>query len=112
MNIMYVSVAERTFEIGLRKSLGARRQDVLWQFLLEAVVITISGGIVGVIIGIGIAFAVSLVANGFGLKWIFSIPLQSIFLSVGFSGLIGLVFGLYPARKAAGLSPMDALRQE
>jgi putative ABC transport system permease protein len=112
MNIMYVSVAERTFEIGLRKSLGAKKKDVLWQFLCEAILVTIGGGIVGVIVGILIAFLVSVIATSAGLKWVFSISLFSILLSVGFSAAIGLVFGLYPAKKAAALSPIDAIRQE
>lgn len=112
MNIMYVSVAERTFEIGLRKSLGARSKDVLWQFLVEAILITIGGGIVGVIAGALIALLIYFGATSFGLKWVYSVPPQAILLSVGFSALIGLIFGLYPAKKAAGLSPIDALRQE
>jgi putative ABC transport system permease protein len=112
MNIMYVSVAERTFEIGLRKSLGARSKDVLWQFLIEAILITIGGGIVGVIAGALVALLIYFGATSFGLKWVFSIPPQAILLSVSFSALIGLIFGLYPAKKAASLSPIDALRQE
>ena len=112
MNIMYVSVAERTFEIGLRKSLGAQKKDILWQFLCEAVIITVGGGIVGVIAGALVALLVYFGATAFGLKWIYSVPPQAILLSVSFSALIGLVFGLYPAKKAANLSPIDALRQE
>ena len=112
MNIMYVSVAERTFEIGLRKSLGARSKDVLWQFLVEAVLITIGGGIVGVIAGALIALLIYFGATSFGLKWVYSIPPTAILLSVSFSGLIGLVFGIYPAKKASSLNPIDALRQE
>lgn len=112
MNIMYVSVAERTFEIGLRKSLGAKKKDVLWQFLFEAILVTVGGGVVGVVIGILIAFLVYVLASSAGFKWVFSISLFSILLSVGFSAAIGLVFGLYPAKKAAALSPIDAIRQE
>jgi putative ABC transport system permease protein len=112
MNIMYVSVAERTFEIGLRKSLGARSKDVLWQFLVEAILITIGGGIVGVVAGALLALLIYFGATSFGLKWVYAIPPSAILLSVSFSGLIGLVFGLYPAKKASSLNPIDALRQE
>lgn len=112
MNIMYVSVAERTFEIGLRKSLGAKRQAILWQFLMEAILVTLGGGIVGIAVGALLAFGVYEAALSFGLKWVYSIPPASIFLSVGFSAAIGVIFGLYPARKAADLNPMDAIRKE
>ncbi len=112
MNIMYVSVAERTFEIGLRKSLGARSKDILLQFLAEAVLITLGGGVVGVVLGTILAFIIYIVAVSFNFKWVFSVPLSSIALAVGFSATIGLLFGLYPAKKAAALSPIDALRRE
>ncbi len=112
MNIMYVSVAERTFEIGLRKSLGATKQAILWQFLAEAVLITIGGGIVGIIGGALMAFLIYVTATSFGFKWIYSITFGSIFLSVGFSATIGFIFGLYPARQASNLNPIDALRKE
>lgn len=112
MNIMYVSVAERTFEIGLRKSLGARSKDVLWQFLAEAVLVTLGGGIVGIAVGALLALAVYAVALKFGLKWVYSIPFFSIVLSLGFSGAIGIIFGLYPAKRAAALNPIDAIRKE
>lgn len=112
MNIMYVSVAERTFEIGLRKSLGAKSRDILWQFLSEAVLVTLGGGVVGIVVGTLLALIVYLAATHFGLKWVFSIPLNSIVLSVGFSAAIGIIFGLYPAKQAAALNPMDAIRKE
>lgn len=112
MNIMYVSVAERTFEIGLRKALGARRANILWQFLSESVVITFLGGIMGVIWGALAALLVYLLATGSGLEWIYSVSPFSIFLSVGFSIVVGIIFGLYPARKAANLDPIAALRKE
>lgn len=112
MNIMYVSVVERTFEIGLRKALGASRQAILRQFLAEAVLITIGGGIVGVIGGSLLAFLIYLAATAAGLAWIFQITFSSIFLAVGFSAVIGLVFGLYPASTASKLNPIDALRRE
>jgi ABC-type antimicrobial peptide transport system permease subunit len=85
MNIMYVSVAERTFEIGLRKSLGAKKKDVLWQFLFEAILVTVGGGIIGVVIGVAIAFLVYLLATSYGFKWVYSVSFFSIILSVGFS---------------------------
>lgn len=112
MNVMYVSVAERTFEIGLRKSAGATTKDILWQFLVEAVVLTIFGGVLGVGIGIVISFLISVIANALGFNWAFSISLFSIFLSTGFSTTVGVLFGLYPAKKAAALDPMVAMRQE
>lgn len=112
MNIMYVSVAERTFEIGLRKSLGATKKDILWQFLTEAVLITIGGGITGIILGALVAFVIYLGATSLGFKWIYTIPLPTVLLAIVFSGTIGLLFGLYPAKKAAELSPIDALRKE
>ena len=112
MNIMYVSVAERTFEIGLRKSLGAKKSDVLTQFLSEAVLVTLGGGIVGIIFGSIFAYIIYILATRFGFKWVYIISLQSILLSVGFSATIGLIFGLYPARRAANLNPIDALRKE
>lgn len=112
MNIMYVSVVERTFEIGLRKALGARKKDILWQFLSEAVVVTLAGGLVGIVLGALMALVVYLIAIYYGLVWVYSIPLSSIFLSVGFSAFIGLLFGIYPAQKAANLNPIEALRKE
>lgn len=112
MNIMYVSVAERTFEIGLRKSLGARARDILWQFLAEALLVTLGGGIVGIIIGALLALIVYAAAIHFGLKWVYQIPFISIVISVGFSAAIGIIFGLYPAKQAAALNPMDAIRKE
>jgi putative ABC transport system permease protein len=112
MNIMYVSVSERVFEIGLRKALGAKSKDILWQFLFESITLTCIGGMVGVIIGAILAFIVYLIAAANNFNWVYSIPVFSIILSVGFSGIIGLVFGLYPARRAAKLNPIEALRKE
>lgn len=112
MNIMYVSVTERTFEIGLRKSLGARKKDVTWQFLLEAVILTLSGGVVGIILGAVLALVIYLLAVYYNFDWVYSVPITSIILAVGFSIGIGLLFGLYPARKAANLNPIEALRRE
>lgn len=107
MNIMLVSVTERTKEIGLLKAIGAKQNDILTQFLVEAVVMTLIGGIVGIILGIGGAYLISLVA---GIPFVVSVP--AIAIAVGVSTLVGIVFGLYPARRASQLSPIDALRYE
>lgn len=107
MNIMLVSVTERTKEIGLLKSIGAKENDILTQFLIEAVVMTVIGGAIGIFLGITGAFIVSLVA---GIPFILSIPW--IIIAVVASTLVGIIFGLYPARRAAALSPIDALRYE
>ncbi len=111
MNIMLVSVLERTFEIGLRKALGAKRQQILKQFLTEAI-ITGLGGISGIIIGVVISLLISVGAASLGFVWPFAVPLYGIILAVGFSTICGLVFGIYPARRAANLDPIEALRYE
>ncbi len=107
MNIMLVSVTERTREIGIRKALGATYHNILLQFLIEAMVIGIVGGSVGVLLGIGASFAISYIAG-----WNTVISLWAIIIAVAFSVGIGLFFGIYPARKAALLNPIDALRYE
>lgn len=112
MNIMYVIVSERTAEIGLRKAVGAKYSDIMWQFLIESVIVTLAGGIVGIIFGIGISAAISWGAANYGLDWKFAIPARSIMVAIGFSSFFGIVFGLYPARKAARLDPIAALRNE
>jgi putative ABC transport system permease protein len=112
MNVMYVSVAERTFEIGLRKSVGATKKDILQQFLIEAIVITGIGGVVGIIFGIIISFLISVGAQLAGFAWPFKISILSVILSVSFSTAVGLLFGLYPAKKAAELNPIEALLAE
>jgi putative ABC transport system permease protein len=111
-NIMYVSVAERTFEIGLRKAVGAKSKDILWQFLAEAMILTFYGGIVGVILGLMISYAIFLGAVNYGLNWTFSVSLFSLVLSIAFSTFVGLFFGIYPAKKAAGFDPIVAIRKE
>lgn len=107
MNIMLVSVTERTREIGIRLAVGAREKDVLLQFLIEAVVLSVFGGIVGILLGLGAAVAGSRIMN---------IPffpnIEIIVIAVLFSGAVGVVFGYFPARKAARLDPIDALRHE
>lgn len=112
MNVMYVSVAERTFEIGLRKSVGATESEILRQFLTEAVVITMIGGVAGLLVGVFISYIIALGAQFSGIAWSFEISLFSIILSISFSVLVGVFFGLYPAKKAASLDPIAALRQE
>ena len=107
MNIMLVSVTERTREIGIRMAIGARTKDFLWQFLTEAVLLTMLGGIIGIILGTAGATVVSRI-----LEWPTLISVQSITVAFLFSGAVGIFFGFYPARKAAGLNPIDALRYE
>lgn len=111
-NIMYVSVIERTFEIGLRRAVGAKRQDILWQFLLEAGILTFMGGLFGVIVGMAVAFLIYYVAISFGINWSYAVSPLSVILSLLFSAFIGMFFGVYPAQKAANMDPIDALRQE
>ena len=112
MNIMYVSVTERTYEIGLRKAVGATRKNILWQFLLEAVVITFAGGVVGVILGIIMSWLISIIAVSQGIDFAFILSWQGIIIACVFSIGIGMLFGIYPARKAAAMNPIEALRQE
>jgi putative ABC transport system permease protein len=107
MNIMLVSVTERTREIGLRLSVGARDIDVLTQFLVESIVLSVAGGIVGILIGVGAAYGVSRV-----MQWATVVTPQSVLLSFGVAAATGVFFGFYPARKAAALDPIDALRYE
>ena len=107
MNIMLVTVTERTREIGLRKALGAKRKTITAQFLFEAVIITFVGGLIGVVAGIIVSYFLS---NSFGLSFGLSFP--SILLAFGVSTVIGIIFGWYPARKASLLEPIEALRYE
>ena len=107
MNMMLTTVTERTREIGLRKAIGAKRRDINLQFLSEAVMLTFIGGVIGVILGWSISFAITY----FGILQT-SVSLYSIFLAFGVSAIIGIVFGYYPAKRASRLNPIDALRFE
>ncbi len=107
MNIMYVSVTERTREIGLRSAVGGREVDIMWQFLIESIFMSLTGGIIGIILGASTAYSVSHFMN-----WPVVITVNSIFLAFFFASIIGVFFGWYPARKAAKLDPINALRHE
>lgn len=109
MNIMLVSVTERTREIGIRKAVGAKWRDILMQFLIEAVTLSIFGGLVGILFGIGVANLVNTISQRLIIA---VVSPGSILLAVGFSVAVGLFFGIYPARRAAALNPIDALRYE
>ena len=113
MNIMLVSVTERTREIGLRKAVGATDKDILQQFLIESVLLTLTGGIIGILVGAGIVGVIYLVLTSFfSIGWIFAFPISSVVLGLAVSGISGIAFGIYPARQAARKNPIDALRYE
>lgn len=113
MNIMLVSVTERTKEIGLRKAVGATNRDILMQFLFESVILTGIGGVIGVILGGLLSFVFSIALTQYaGVQWPFSFPVFAAILGLFVSTLVGLVFGIYPARKASKKSPIEALRYE
>jgi putative ABC transport system permease protein len=107
MNIMLVSVTERTKEIGVRKALGARRRDILLQFLMESLMLCLAGGVVGILLGVGAAVALSRLA-----EWNTAVAPESIFLAFGFAAAVGVFFGIWPARRAARLDPIQSLRYE
>lgn len=113
MNIMLVSVTERTREIGLRKALGATNKNILSQFLIEAVILTGLGGVIGIALGTAVSFVASFLLTHFlNLAWLFSFPLSAALLGIGVAAIVGLVFGIYPAYRASRLSPTEALRHE
>jgi len=113
MNVMLVSVTERTREIGLRKALGATSKNILTQFLIEAVTITALGGLFGILLGASLSFVASLLLTYVvGVSWTFAFPISTALLGLIISALIGIVFGLYPAYQASKKSPMEALRYE
>ncbi len=107
MNIMLVSVTERTREIGLRMAVGARNQDILFQFLIEALVLSLIGGVIGILLGLGASKIISQI-----FKWPTLVSPHALLLSFSFAGGVGIFFGFYPARKAARLDPIEALRYE
>ena len=107
MNIMLVSVTERTKEIGIRKALGARRRDIMVQFLAEALLLCVVGGVFGILFAAGASELVTRVVG-----WNMSVPVNAVILAVAFSAAVGLFFGIWPARRAAVLDPIDALRYE
>ena len=109
MNIMLVSVTERTREIGICKAIGAKRHHILMQFLIEALLLSLLGGLIGLATGFGLGTLIANTIPGFPSA---SIPLWAIALALGFSGFVGVLFGILPAAKAANLDPIDALRYE
>jgi putative ABC transport system permease protein len=114
MNIMLVSVTERTREIGLRKAVGATDSDILQQFLIESVLLTFAGGVIGIAFGaavVGLVYA-GITTFDSSLGWVFAFPLSAVFLGLAVSGIAGIAFGIYPARQAGRKNPIDALRYE
>jgi putative ABC transport system permease protein len=105
MNIMLASVTERTHEIGIRKSLGARRRDILMQFVIESAALALTGGVIGIVLALAISYLVALLFTA-------SVPLSAVVGGVVLSSAVGLFFGIYPASKAARLDPIEALRTE
>jgi len=112
MNVMYVAVTERTQEIGLRKAVGAKNSDVKWQFVFEAIFLTVVGGFLGIVLGIIFSEFFTRVVYKYGYEIDFKVDIESVLVAVGFSILVGVVFGFYPAKKASSLTPSEALRKE
>jgi len=113
MNIMLVAVTERTREIGLRKAVGATNRDILEQFLIESILLTFAGGVIGIAIGAGVVGLIYFVLSTFfSIGWVFAFPISAVILGLVVSGITGIAFGIYPARQAARKNPIDALRYE
>ena len=113
MNIMLVSVTERTREIGLRKAVGATNSDILQQFLIESVMLTCIGGVIGIALGATVVGLIYIaLITFFSIGWVFAFPISAVLLGLAVSGIAGIVFGIYPARQAARKNPIDALRYE
>ena len=112
MNIMLISVIERTREVGLRKAIGASNTNIISQFLLESIFLTLIGGFIGIILGFILSWLIYIVVVYLGYDWVFKVSFFSIFLAISVSALVGLVFGLYPAKKASKLEPVEALSYE
>ncbi|MEK7598553.1 MAG: ABC transporter permease [Patescibacteria group bacterium] len=112
MNIMLIAVNQRIREIGLRKAVGARNIHIVYQFLIESIAVTLSGGILGILIGIIISYLAAIIIRSLGNTWEFIITWQSVILATSVTIAIGIIFGMYPARKASRVSPMESLRYE
>ena len=112
MNVMLIAVNQRVREVGLRKAVGARNLEIITQFLLESATISSLGGIIGIILGVLLSFLASIIIQSLNYYWPFIISIPSVFVAFGVSVLIGILFGIYPARKASRISPMEALRYE
>ncbi len=112
MNIMYVVITERIGEIGLKKALGARNKDILYEFLIEAILLTLLGGFIGILGGAFFAFIISVIAQSYNFAWSFIVPIYGVVLAVSMSTIIGIVFGVFPARNASLMNPIEALNKE
>jgi putative ABC transport system permease protein len=112
MNIMLVSVSERTREIGLRKAIGAKKSDIMAQFLLEAIFLTLLGGVIGLVCGVALAFVIAIFVQKLLATYVFAVSVPAVTVSVLMAGFTGIIFGISPARKAAELHPIEALRYE